>query len=41
MEAASHASSTSWLLTSLVFSVVGLVVMGWALARWIEEIRHG
>jgi hypothetical protein len=29
------------LLTSLVFSVVGLAVMGWALARWIEEMRHG
>ena len=29
------------LLTSLVFSVVGLVVMFWAIARWIEEMRHG
>ena len=28
-------------LTSLVFSVVGLAVMAWALARWIEEMRHG
>jgi hypothetical protein len=29
------------LLTSLVFSVVGLAVMAWALGRWIEEMRHG
>jgi hypothetical protein len=29
------------LLTSPVFSIVGLGVMGWALARWIEEMRHG
>lgn len=29
------------LLTSLVFSIVGLIVMGWALATWIEEMRHG
>lgn len=29
------------LLTSLVFSAVGVVVMGWALARWIEEMRYG
>jgi hypothetical protein len=29
------------LLTSLVFSIVGIAVMGWALARWIEEMRHG
>lgn len=29
------------LLTSLVFSVVGLVTMGWALATWIREMRHG
>ena len=29
------------LLTSLVFSLVGLLVMAWALARWIEEMRHG
>jgi hypothetical protein len=29
------------LLTSLVFSVVGLLVMGWALVGWIEEMRHG
>ena len=29
------------LLTSLLFSVAGLVVMAWALARWIEEMRHG
>jgi hypothetical protein len=28
-------------LTSLVFSVVGLAVMAWALGRWIEEMRHG
>ena len=29
------------LLTSLVFSVVGIATMGWALAAWIEEMRHG
>jgi hypothetical protein len=29
------------LLTSLVFSIVGLVVMVWALMSWIEEMRHG
>ena len=29
------------LLTSLVFSVVGIALMGWALASWIEEMRHG
>ncbi len=29
------------LLTSLVFSVVGIATMGWALATWIEEMRHG
>ncbi len=29
------------LLTSPVFSVVGLVVMAWALKNWIEEMRHG
>jgi hypothetical protein len=28
------------LLTSLVFSIVGLVVMAWALANWIGEMRH-
>jgi hypothetical protein len=28
-------------LTSPVFSIVGLVVMGWALVSWIKEIRHG
>lgn len=28
-------------LTSLVFSLVGLAVMAWALGRWIEEMRHG
>jgi len=28
------------LLTSLVFSIVGLVVMAWALAWWIGEMRH-
>ena len=28
------------LLTSLVFSVVGLAVMAWALASWIREMRH-
>lgn len=28
------------LLTSLVFSVVGLAVMAWALASWIGEMRH-
>ena len=29
------------LLTSLVFSVVGIATMGWALATWISEMRHG
>jgi hypothetical protein len=29
------------LLTSLVYSIVGLAVMVWALASWIEEMRHG
>ena len=29
------------LLTSLVFSIVGIATMGWALAAWIEEMRHG
>ena len=28
------------LLTSLVFSVVGLMVMAWALANWIREMHH-
>jgi hypothetical protein len=28
------------LLTSLVFSLVGLAVMAWALANWIGEMRH-
>jgi hypothetical protein len=28
------------LLTSPVFSIVGLAVMAWALARWIGEMRH-
>ena len=27
-------------LTSLVFSVAGLLVMVWALAGWIGELRH-
>ncbi|MDP8923717.1 MAG: hypothetical protein M3O34_12655 [Chloroflexota bacterium] len=29
------------LLTSLVFSIVGIATMGWALAAWIGEMRHG
>jgi hypothetical protein len=29
------------LLTSLAFSIVGLVVMVWALMSWIEEMRRG
>jgi hypothetical protein len=29
------------LLTSPVFSIVGIVTMAWALASWIKEIRHG
>ena len=29
------------LLTSPVFSVVGIATMGWALATWIGEMRHG
>ena len=29
------------LLTSLVFSAVGIAVIGWALGSWIEEMRHG
>jgi hypothetical protein len=29
------------LLTSPVFSIVGIVTMAWALAAWIKEIRHG
>jgi hypothetical protein len=29
------------LLTSPVFSLVGLVTMGWALATWIQELRRG
>jgi hypothetical protein len=29
------------LLTSPVFCIVGIVIMGWALAHWIEEMRHG
>jgi len=29
------------LLTSLVFSVAGLITMAWALRSWIEEMRHG
>ena len=28
------------LLTSLVFSIVGLAVMAWALANWIREMLH-
>ena len=28
------------LLTSLVFSIVGLGLMAWALARWIGEMLH-
>jgi hypothetical protein len=29
------------LLTSPVFSVVGIATAGWALANWIGEMRHG
>lgn len=29
------------LLTSVAFSIVGIAIMGWALAHWIEEMRHG
>jgi hypothetical protein len=29
------------MLTSPVFSIVGLAVMAWALAGWIQEMRHG
>ena len=29
------------LLTSLVFCIVGIATMGWALVVWIEEMRHG
>lgn len=28
-------------LTSPLFSVVGLAVMGWALMKWIGEMQHG
>jgi hypothetical protein len=28
------------LLTSLAFSVVGIGLMGWALASWIREMLH-
>ena len=28
------------LLTSLVFSVAGLITMAWALMSWIEEMRR-
>jgi hypothetical protein len=28
------------LLTSLVFSIVGIGLMAWALASWIGELRH-
>ena len=28
-------------LTSPLFSVVGIAVMGWALWTWIGEMRHG
>jgi hypothetical protein len=28
-------------LTSPLFSVVGIAVMGWALWRWIGEMQHG
>ena len=28
------------LLTSLVFSIVGIGLMGWALATWIQEMLH-
>jgi hypothetical protein len=29
------------LLTSPMFSIVGIVTMAWALASWIKEMRHG
>ena len=29
------------LLTTPLFCIVGLAIMGWALANWIEEMRHG
>ena len=29
------------MLTSLTFSVVGIALMAWSLAAWIEEMRHG
>jgi hypothetical protein len=29
------------LLTSVAFSIVGIAIMGWALATWIGEMRHG
>ncbi|MCC7366828.1 MAG: hypothetical protein IT306_00300 [Chloroflexi bacterium] len=28
------------LLTNLIFSIVGIATMGWALATWIGEMRH-
>ena len=28
-------------LTSPAFSIVGVATIGWALARWIGEMRHG
>ena len=28
-------------LTSPLFSVVGLAVMGWAIWKWIGEMQHG
>lgn len=27
--------------TSLALSVLGLVLMAWGIARWIQELRHG
>jgi hypothetical protein len=27
--------------TSLAFSVLGLVLLGWGLAGWIGDLRHG
>lgn len=29
------------LLTTPVFCIVGLATMAWALANWIQEMRHG
>ena len=29
------------LLTTPIFSIVGIVTIGWSLATWIQEMRHG